>query len=65
MYNESFKVFIKVKIIVVYCLKSGFWSSHHGAEVTSPASIREDLGLIPGLTQWVKDPALSELWCRL
>ena len=23
-----------------------------------------DLDLIPGLTQWVKDLALPELWCR-
>ena len=22
-------------------------------------------GLIPSLPQWVKDPALPELWCRL
>ena len=38
--------------------KNNGGSSHHGPVVTKPTSIYEDSGLIPGLTQWVKDPAL-------
>ena len=34
------------------------WSPHCGLVVMNPASIHEDVSLIPGLAQWVKDLTL-------
>ena len=32
--------------------------------VMNPSSVHEDVGLVPGLAQWVKELALLWLWCR-
>ena len=44
--------------------KDGLRSSRSGAAKMNPTRNHEVVSSIPGLTQWVKDPALHELWCR-
>ena len=46
-------------------IKVHFFEFYHGSAVMIPASIHEDEVLIPGLTQWVKDPVWLMLWNRL
>ena len=49
----------KVRILqCIFILKYSPLTSHCGSVVMNPTSIHEDMGSIPGLSQWVKDPAL-------
>ena len=33
-------------------------------QLMSPTSIHEDVGLIPGLAQWLRNQHCCERWCR-
>ena len=41
-----------------FFFKKFFWSSRHGLVVKNLTIIHEDVGLIPGPAQWVKDTVL-------
>ena len=41
-----------------HTVSEGYRSSRCGSVITNPASIHEDSGSIPGLSQWVKDLVL-------
>ena len=39
-----------------------FRTCHCGLGVKNLTNIHDDVGSIPGLAQWVKDPALPQMW---
>ena len=42
------------------------WSSYCGSVIMNLTSIHKDVGSIPGLVQWVKDPGVADvawMWC--
>ena len=47
-----------------YELKTALGVPFVAQRLMSPSRIHKDVGLIPGLAQWVKDLALLWLWCR-
>ena len=59
---EKIKIIINEKKKRKYISKAlrmlKLWSSHHSTAIMKPISKHEDVGLIPGLAQWVKDLAL-------
>ena len=65
----GFKINIQKSVVFLYSdnklteteiKKTISGSSHHGSAITNLTSILEDMGLIPGLTQWVKDTVLQQ-----
>ena len=52
-------------IIKEYMFRKYLRSSHCGSVEMNLTGISEDTGSIPGLTQWIKDPALPQCLCRL
>ena len=54
---HSFQTVIITQMKATEYLEHRPRSSHFGSAVMHPTSIHEYVGSIPGLIQWVKDPA--------
>ena len=56
--QPTVKSLLSGSIIMIIAIKITSRSSHCGLALTNPTGIHEDLGSIPGLSQWVKDLSL-------
>ena len=59
-----FKVYYFTSLKLQLKKKNLSWSSHCGARGSAASWECWDVGLIPGLAQWVMDPAPLHLWLR-
>ena len=51
--NKKQRIYTPLHLKILYC-----WSSHCGSAEMNLTCIHEDVDLIPGPAQWVKDPVL-------
>ena len=58
-------ILLVATIFTIFPFKNSLENPCFGTAERNPTSIHENMGLIPGLVQWVGDTTLLQLWGRL